>query len=80
MLVRNGQISRDKALELTLKEEEKNLQEPPELKLWLEMLSLSREDLEGFEKRSQAQYIPLQDRVRNATDRILGEMASHLPY
>jgi N-acetyl sugar amidotransferase len=80
MLVRNKQISRDEALELTVKEEEKNTQEPPELELWLELLNLSREDLKGFEKRSQSHYFPLQDRMRNATDRVLREMASHLPY
>lgn len=80
MLVRNGQISRDKALELTLKEEEKNVQEPHELELWLEMLNLSKEDLKGFEKRCQANYISLQDRMRNATDRVLGETVSHLPH
>ncbi|MGA3192899.1 MAG: N-acetyl sugar amidotransferase [Candidatus Bathyarchaeia archaeon] len=80
MLVRNEQISRDKALELTLKEEEQNLREPHELELWLEMLNLSREDLKGFEKRSQSHYIPTQDRIRNATDRVLGDMVSHLPH
>jgi N-acetyl sugar amidotransferase len=79
MLVRNEQISRDEALELTVKEEEKNIQEPPELESWLEMLNLSREDLKRFEKRNQSHYIPLQDRIRNATDRILGEAVNHLP-
>lgn len=63
MLVRIGQVSRDEALELTVKEEEKNSREPAELELWLELLGLSREDLEGFERRSQARYFPLQDRM-----------------
>lgn len=80
MLVRNKQISRDEALELAVKEEEQNIQEPAELELWLELLNLSREDLKGFEKRSQIQYFPLQDRMRNATDRVLREMASHLSF
>jgi len=57
MLVRNEQISRDKALELTTKEEEANSQEPLELELWLQMLDLSKQDLEGFEKRRQAPYL-----------------------
>jgi hypothetical protein len=62
MLVRNGQIARDEALRLAALEEEKNSKEPPELDLWLEMLDLSRNDLEGFEKRSQLDYIPLEER------------------
>lgn len=64
MLVRNEQISRDKAMELTMKEEETNSQEPPELELWLQMLGLSKQDLEGFEKRSQSPYLPLQNSVK----------------
>ena len=58
MLVRNKQISRDEALKLTLQEEKINSQEPPELNKWLEMLDLSRDDLEGFEKRDQSIYFP----------------------
>jgi hypothetical protein len=80
MLVRTEQISRDEALELVVKEEEKNIQEPAELELWLKLLNLSREDLEGFERRSQSRYIPVQDRMRNATDRVLKEMANHVPF
>ena len=62
MLVRNEQITRDKALRLTILEEKKNSQEPPELKLWLELLNLSKKDLEGFEKRSQHDYISVKER------------------
>jgi len=79
MLVRNEQISRHEALELTEKEEEKNTQEPPELELWLDMLKLSRKDLVGFERRNQSHYIPLQDKLRDAADRVVGETVSHLP-
>jgi len=57
MLVRNGQITRDEALELTILEEKNVSQEPPELRLWLKLLNLSKKDLEGFEKRSQSQYL-----------------------
>jgi hypothetical protein len=78
MLVRTGQISRDEALRLTLKEEEKNRQEPPELELWLELLNLSRDDLKEFEKRSQFPYFPTQDKMRNATDKILSEIVTYL--
>lgn len=63
MLVRNEQITRDEALRLTILEEKKNSQEPPELKLWLKLLNLSKKDLEGFEKRSQHQYITVQERL-----------------
>jgi N-acetyl sugar amidotransferase len=62
MLVRIGQVSRGEALESTAKEEERNSHEPRELELWLKLLGLSREDLEGFEKRSQSLYFPLQER------------------
>ena len=68
MLVRTGQITRDEALKLTNQEEKKNSQEPPELKLWLKLLNLSKKDLEGFEERSQHPYIRLQKRLQNATD------------
>ena len=56
MLVRTGQISRDEALKLTLKEEQKNSCEPPELEIWLERLGLLRDDLSGFENRNQSKY------------------------
>jgi hypothetical protein len=79
MFIRNKQIPRNKALELTLKEEEKNMQEPPELELWLKMLNLSREELKECEKEGQFQYIPLRDKIRNATDRVLEVTISHLP-
>ena len=62
MLVRTGQMTRDEALKITTEEEEKNNQEPPELKTWLELLNLSRENLEGFELRSQIPYLPSQER------------------
>jgi N-acetyl sugar amidotransferase len=78
MLIRTEQMSREEALKLTLKEEEKNLQEPPELELWLELLNLSRDDLKEFEKRSQLTYFPAQDGMRNAADRILSEIVTHL--
>ncbi|MFX0139722.1 MAG: N-acetyl sugar amidotransferase [Candidatus Hodarchaeota archaeon] len=56
MLVRNKHMIRDEALKKTMQEEENNSKEPSELKLWLKLLNLSREDLEGFEKRDQSIY------------------------
>ncbi|MDH5266436.1 MAG: N-acetyl sugar amidotransferase [Candidatus Bathyarchaeota archaeon] len=78
MLVRTGQITRDEALKLTTREEKKNSQEPPELKLWLKLLNLSNKDLEGFQKRSQHHYISLQERLQNATDKMLRKVLTNL--
>ena len=78
MLVRNGQITRAEALKLTILEEKQNSQEPPELKLWLKFLNLSKKDLKGFEKRSQHPYISLQEKLQNATDNILRKVLTHL--
>ena len=78
MLVRTRQITRDEALKLTIREEKKNYQEPSELRLWLNLLNLSKKDLEGFEKRSQHPYTSLQERLQNATDNTLGKVITHL--
>lgn len=78
MLIRTGQITRDEALKLTIQEEKKNSQEPPELKLWLKFLNLLKKDLKGFEKRSQHPYISLQEKLQNATDNMLRKVLTHL--
>ena len=54
MLMRTVLITRDQALEQTMFEEERNSSEPPELETWLELLGLSREDLNDFDKRSNS--------------------------
>jgi hypothetical protein len=77
MLVRDGQMTREEALEKTAMEEKRNSQEPPELELWLELLDLSREDINGFEKRSQVPYIPLQERLRNVSNHILTKILAY---
>jgi N-acetyl sugar amidotransferase len=77
MLVRDGQMTREEALEKTVMEEKRNSQEPPELELWLELLDLSREDVNGFEKRSQVSYIPLQERLRNVSNHTLTKILTH---
>lgn len=56
MLVRTGQTSRKRALKSSKAEEEENSKEPPELKMWLKMLDISREELINFEKRTQSKY------------------------
>lgn len=66
MLVRNAQISRDEALRLTILEEEKRSQEPPELRLWLRLLDLSKKNLTAFQKRSQDDYIERAGTVKNS--------------
>ena len=63
-LLRNGQIDRKQALERTLHEEAMASKEPPILERWLELLNLSREDLEGFEKRSQLPYISMRPHIK----------------
>lgn len=62
--IRNRQIDRKQALERTLHEEAMASKEPPILERWLELLNLSREDFDGFEKRSQLQYISIRKHTK----------------
>lgn len=77
MLVRIGQLDREKALEMTIKEEERNSKEPPELTLWLKLLDLSKEDINGFEKRSQHPYVPRLEKFFNSTEIVLRKTLIH---
>ena len=77
-LVRNGQIDRKQALERTLCEEAIASKEPPILERWLELLNLSRKDLDGFERRSQLPYISIrrgaEQRVLKTLERTVGKV------
>ena len=74
-LIRSGQMSREEALHRTINEEQKAAQGPPELKVWMDMLDLLNEDLEGFQKRSQLPFIPfkekLWEKVENTFEKML---------
>jgi len=56
-------MTREEALRRTLQEEKVAAQEPAELELWLQMLGLSRKDLDRFEKRSPLAYITFKERL-----------------
>lgn len=75
-LVRNGQTTREEALQQALHEEAAASKEPHVLEEWLKLLNLSRNDLHGFERRSQLPYILIRTRVEQrllkALDRVAG--------
>ena len=73
-LIRNGQITREEALRRTIDEEREAAQEPPEMKVWMDRLDLSYEDLEGFQKRSQLPFIPFRENLRKTVENTLRKM------
>ena len=54
--VRIGLMSREEALRKT-QEEESHTEEPPMMGEWLDTLGLTRDDLNGFEKRSRLDFV-----------------------
>jgi len=73
-LIRNGQITREEALRRTIDEEREAAQEPPEMKVWMDRLDLSYEDLEGFQKRSQLPFIPFREKMRKTAEKTFRKM------
>lgn len=74
-LIRNRQITRDEALQQTLHEEAAASKEPQVLEEWLKLLNLSRDDLQGFERRSQLPYILIRSRVEQRLFKALDKVA-----
>jgi len=54
--VRIGLMSREEALQKT-REEESRTEEPPMMEEWLDTLGLTRDDLNGFEKKSRLDFV-----------------------
>ena len=73
-LVRNGKMTREEALRRTIYEEGIAAQEPPELKVWMEMLGLSNNDLEGFQRRSQSSFVPSKERLWKIAENMVQKM------
>ncbi len=84
-LIRNGQMTREEGLRRTIDEEHEATQIPPEIRVLMDRLDLSQNDLEGFQERSQLPFLMraqarfgerLRNTVKGTLARALGTLAS----